>query len=130
MLNAATEVSMLTGDCTAISPNWSRCMKKVYAALCIVGVVWPYYYFIPFVEANGLNLRLFVSQLFANQISAFFGADVIVSSLALWTFIYAETRKRRLRRWWLAIIANLAVGVSLALPLFLWLREAQIERSK
>ncbi len=105
-------------------------MKRVYALLCVLGLVLPYYFFVPFVLSNGLNLPLFISQLFANQISAFFGADVIVASLVLWAFIFQETRKRRIPRWWLCIVANLTVGVSLGLPLFLWLREIEIENEK
>ena len=102
-------------------------MKKVYALLCVLGFVLPYYFFVPFVSSNGLNLPLFVSQLFANQISAFFAADVVVSSLALWALVYHETRQRRIPLWWLCLVANLAVGVSLGLPLFLWLREIEIK---
>jgi len=105
-------------------------MKRVYALLCVLGLVLPYYFFVPFVLSNGLNLSLFTSQLFANQISAFFGVDVIVSSLVLWAFIYQETRKRQIPLWWLCIVANLTVGVSLGLPLFLWLREIEIEKEK
>jgi len=100
-------------------------MKKTYALLCVLGFALPYYFFVPFVIGNGLNIQLFFNQLFANPISSFFGADVIVSSLALWAFIYHETRKRPIKLWWLCIIANLAVGVSLALPLFLLLREVE-----
>ena len=103
-------------------------MKWIYAALCVLGVVLPYYFFIPFVLENGLNLPLIFSQVFANQIAAFLGADVIVSSFVLWTFIYHETRKRRVRLWWLCLVANLTVGVSLGLPLFLFLREIEIEQ--
>jgi hypothetical protein len=47
----------------------------------------------------------------------------MVSSLALWTLIYFEVRKRRIKYWWLPILANVAVGLSLALPLFLLMRE-------
>ncbi len=100
-------------------------MKRVYALLCILGLVLPYGFFVPFVLSNGLNIPLFIRQLFANPISAFFGADVVVSSLVLWIFIYHETRRHRIRLWWLCLVANLAVGVSLALPLFLWLREIE-----
>src|SRR5262249_51520669 len=96
-------------------------MKWLYALLCVLGFALPYYFFVPFVLANGLSLQLFVSQLFANPISSFFGADVIVSSLVLWAFIYHETRKRPVKLWWLCVIANLTVGVSLGLPLFLLL---------
>jgi hypothetical protein len=97
-------------------------MKYVYVALCILGTALPYYFFAPFVLEHGLNMSLFMRQLFATPVSAFFGADVIVSSVALWAFIAYERRKRPVKFWWLCIIANLAVGVSLALPLFLLLR--------
>jgi hypothetical protein len=103
-------------------------VKAVYALLCVLGVVLPYTYFVPFVMANGLNMRLFLSQLFANPISAFFGADVLVSSFVLWALVYQETRTRRIPLWWLAIVANVVVGVSLGLPLFLLLREWGRER--
>lgn len=105
-------------------------MKQVYLFLCFLGLIFPYYFFVKFVLSNGLNFPLFINQLFVNQISAFFGADVIVSSLVLWAFIYHETRQRRIPRWWLCIVANLTVGVSLGLPLFLWLHEIEIEKEK
>jgi predicted MFS family arabinose efflux permease len=105
-------------------------VKRVYALLCVLGFVLPYYFFVPFVLANGLNIRLLISQLLANQISTFFGADVIVASLVLWVFIYQETRKRRIRLWWLSIVGNVAVGVSFGFPLFLWLREIEIGKQK
>lgn len=105
-------------------------MKRVYAVLCILGFVAPYYFFLRFVAENGLRLSLLVSQLFANPIAAFFAADVIVSSLVLWVFMYREMRKRSIKLWWVCIVANLVVGVSLALPLFLLLREIQTERQE
>lgn len=105
-------------------------IKQVYGVLCVLGLVVPYYFFLRFVAEHGLRLSLLVSRLFADPISAFFAADVIVSSLVLWVFMYQETRKRSIKLWWICIIANLAVGVSLALPLFLLLREIQTERQE
>jgi len=105
-------------------------VKKLYALLCVLGLVLPYYFFVPFLFSNGFDLQLIVNLLFGNQVSAFFAADVFVSSLVLWVFIYHETRKRRVPHWWLSILASLAVGVSLGLPLFLWLRETEIEKTK
>jgi hypothetical protein len=105
-------------------------MKWIYIALCVAGIALPYYFFMPFVRENGLNLSLFMSQLFASPVSSFFGADVIVSSLVLWAFIYHETRRQKIKLWWLCIIASLAVGVSLGLPLFLLLREVEKEKDK
>jgi hypothetical protein len=52
--------------------------------------------------------------------------DVIVSSFVLWLFVFSEGRRLRMRNLWLYVICNLAVGVSLALPLFLFFRQRTI----
>lgn len=104
--------------------------KRIYIALCVLGFVLPYYFFVRFVAEHGLRLSVLASQLFATPGSSFFAVDVIVASVVLWVFIYHETRKRPIRLWWVCIVALLAVGVSLALPLFLLLREIQIEKNE
>lgn len=101
--------------------------KVLYLLLCVAGTVLPYSQLIPFVRENGLDLRLFVEQLFATRIGAFFGWDVIVSSVVLWVFVLIDGRRAGLKRLWAPIAANLAVGVSLGLPLFLYMREKRIE---
>jgi hypothetical protein len=101
--------------------------KNVYLFLCILGVGIPYSQFAPWVMENGLQLGLLVHQLFANRISAFFGLDVLVSSAVLLVFMSVEGRLLRIRFRWMAIVGLCAVGVSLALPLFLYLRERALE---
>lgn len=101
--------------------------KSVYLALCVAGAVLPYSQFLPFLREHGLDLRLFVEQLFANRISAFFALDVIVSALVLWVLVIVEGRRAGVRHLWAPIAASLAVGVSLGLPLFLYQRERRIE---
>jgi hypothetical protein len=103
-------------------------MKPVYLALCILGSVLPYSQFLPFLLQHGLDLPTFGAQLFANSISRFFGMDVIVSSLVLWVFVFWEGSRLQMKHLWLYVLCNLAVGVSLALPLFLLLREQQLDR--
>lgn len=98
--------------------------KNAYIVLCLLGVIIPYAFFVPFVVENGLDLRLFAQEMFATQVASFSSADVLISSLALWAFIFFELRVHPVKYWWLAILANLIVGVSLALPLFLLLRES------
>src|SRR6185437_1986387 len=96
--------------------------KNVYLFLCFLGVALPYTEFVPWVLRNGLNMPLFWHQLTANRISAFFGADMLVSAIVLLVFVRAE-RSLRGFRFWLPLIAVLTVGVSLGLPPFLYLRE-------
>ena len=104
-------------------------LRTIYLLLCIVGIALPYWQFIPWVAQHGLNLRLLVQELFANRISTFFGLDVIISSVVLLVFMRVESSRLKLRRRWLPVLAVLTVGVSLALPLFLYLRERRLEEA-
>jgi hypothetical protein len=97
--------------------------KNVYIVLCVLGAVIPIASFVPFLSENGPDLALFAREMFATRVAAFLSADLIVSSLVLWAFIFLENREHPIKNWWLPILANLAVGLSLALPLFLLLRE-------
>ena len=97
--------------------------RHLYLALCLVGTALPFAQFLPWLSEHGLDVRRFVEQLFANRISAFFALDVIVSSVVLWVFVWIEGRREGVKHLWAPIAASLAVGVSLGLPLFLYLRE-------
>ena len=101
--------------------------KSLYLALCVAGTVLPYWQFMPFLGQHGLDLRLFVAQLFASPVSGYFGMDVIVSSAVLWVLVLVDGRRAGVTRLWAPIAANLAVGVSLGLPLFLYMRERRLE---
>jgi hypothetical protein len=101
--------------------------KQLYLALCVVGTILPLTAFVPFLRTHGLDPRAFVDQLFSTPVSGFFGWDVIVSSLVLWVFVLSEGRRLALPKLWAPIAANLLVGVSLGLPLFLYMRETRRE---
>jgi hypothetical protein len=102
--------------------------KTIYLALCFLGALLPYWQFLPWVSQHGLNSALFLQELFANRISAFFGMDVIVSALVVLVFMAVERRRVNSKSMWLPVTALLLVGVSLGLPLFLYLRELHLER--
>ena len=101
--------------------------KYLFLALFIVGVVVPYLSFVPWVMDHGLDISRLVEELFANRISAFFGLDVIVSSVVLWAFVAFEGTRAGVRHTWAPIVASLTIGVSAGLPLFLFLRESAIQ---
>jgi len=98
-----------------------------YLALCAAGTVLPLWQFLPFLREHGLDAGLFVQQLFANPVSGFFALDVIVSSIVLWVFVAVEGRRDGAAHLWAPIAASLVVGVSLGLPLFLYLRQRRLD---
>ena len=102
-------------------------MQWLYLIAAILGAVLPLSQLFPFLAANGFDVPLLFKQLFQNHASAFFGLDVIVSSVVLWLFVFSEGRRRGMKNLWLYVVCNLAVGVSLALPLFLFFRERKLK---
>lgn len=93
-------------------------MKNLYLLLAIAGAIVPYLFFIQFFAAQGLNLFAFVAALFANGAAGGFTADLLISSLVFWLFMFG--RQDRGPRPWLFIALNLTIGLSCALPAYLW----------
>jgi hypothetical protein len=80
-------------------------------------------------EHHALNMALFIHDLFANRISAFFAMDVIISAIVLLIFIKTEGRRTGVNFLWLPIVGTLLVGVSFGLPLFLYLRQLKLHET-
>jgi hypothetical protein len=105
-------------------------LRHLYLLFAVVGLVLPYSQFVPWLaEHHALNISIFLRDLFANRISAFFAIDVIVSAIVLIVFIGGEGKRLGTRLLWLPTIGTLLVGVSFGLPLFLYLRQLQLDRS-
>lgn len=102
-------------------------LRHLYLCLCVVGTVLPYWKLVPWLIEHGLNLPLLSQELFATRIGAFFGLDVLVSALVLLLFIRAEGRRLAVTRLWAPVLATFLVGVSLGLPLFLYLRQRKLD---
>lgn len=100
-------------------------MQIIYLLLCIAGAALPLSQFIPWLSAQGLNLPLLLQQATSSPIPAFAWADVLISGIVVAVFAITEGRRLGMRKLWLPL-ACLAVGPSLALPLFLLLRERHL----
>ena len=104
----------------------SQVTQWLFLLGAIPGCVLPLNYFVRFVAAEGLNVSLFFQQLFHNNVSALFAMDVFVSAIVLWIFVFVEGKRRNMKALWVYVAATMLVGVSLALPLFLFVRERHL----
>jgi hypothetical protein len=103
-------------------------LRHLYLVFCLLGLLLPYSQFVPWIiEHHALNMPLFMRDLFANRISAFFALDVMVSAIVLLVFIQSEGRRLRVRLLWFPMLGTVFVGVSLGLPLFLYLRQSKLD---
>jgi hypothetical protein len=102
-------------------------MRRLYAILAVIGLIAPYAVFAWFLATNGFNLRLIFDQLFANHILLAFATDLTISIVVFWVYLYRESHRYQIRNWWLFVLASIVIGLSFALPLFLYVREPRMD---
>lgn len=106
-------------------------MKRFYLLLCFLGTVLPCWQFLRFFLGDGgFDLPGFISAATANPVAAGFSIDLVVSSAAFWVFLFADGRRHGIAHLWVFVAANLLVGLSLALPLYLYRRTVAIETAR
>ena len=97
--------------------------RQIYFVLAVAGLVIPYYFLISFLMSHGLDARLFVKQLIGTPISIFFAVDLILSCIVFAIYSGREASRYSIKYAWICMVALFTVGLSCALPLFLYLRE-------
>lgn len=98
-------------------------MKTFYLLMMGIGTVVPWLFFGYFFATSGFEVVLFLTNLFGNGASGGFASDLLISILIFWVWSFFDSRKLGIERWWLVLPAGFCVGLSLALPLYLYLRE-------
>ncbi len=101
-------------------------MKNLYLVLAIVGAVVPYLFFFGFFAESGVDLLGFVGALFANGAAGGFTADLLITSLVFWIYMF---NRQDGPAPWLFVALNLTIGLSCALPAYLYasIRAAEVE---
>lgn len=94
---------------------------SVFLALAVVGTLVPGAFLVRYFAGDG-SLAGFLPAAFANAAGGGLTTDLVISSVAFWSFLFPDARRRGVARPWLYVVLNLAVGLSCALPLYLWAR--------
>ena len=97
--------------------------KNVYLILAIIGLIAPYYFFL---QVRAFNLDELFKLFSGSNILSAIAMDLLVSVIVFWFFMFTEARKLQMRNPWVYLLATLLVGLSFALPLFLYFRERRL----
>jgi hypothetical protein len=98
--------------------------RNIFLLLAIAGFIAPYYFFL---QVRGFDLNG-VFQLFAaSPILGGTAMDLLISVIVFWFFMFTEAKKLDMKNSWVYLLATLLVGLSFALPLFLYFRERKLE---
>lgn len=103
-------------------------VKYIYLLLAIAGTIVPYYFFYEFLTSDYATAENFLTQIANDPLTAFFAWDVVISVLVVLGLVMTEGNRLRMKNLWVYLIFSLLVGVSLALPAFLYQRELVLEK--
>ncbi len=104
-------------------------MKKLYLIAMIIGAAIPLYLFAQHFSAHGFGLPAFVAAAFPNPAASGLVADLLLSA-ALGLIVFGrEARELGVKRFWLVVLGTCLIGFSFGLPLYLYLREARMEKA-
>jgi hypothetical protein len=101
--------------------------KNIFLLLAILGFIAPYYFFLQVPVENGFDLPRLLQPLFANNLLRGVAVDLTVSVIVFWVFVFVEANRLQMKNPWVYLLATLLVGLSFALPLFLYFRERKLE---
>jgi len=99
----------------------------VYRVLCVAGVIFPWLFILGFFSRPDASITLFMTSIFANQVATAVAADLIVSAVVFFGYVFYEGRSLGMKHLWMYVPATLFVGLSFGLPLFLLMRARKLE---
>ena len=100
-------------------------LKSAYLISAILGAVIPLAFLMNFVADQGLDLIAFVAALFANGAAGMFTADLLISSFVFWLYMFSNRQSGP--KPWAFIAINLCIGLSCALPAYLWAKASSAQ---
>jgi len=94
--------------------------QTLYLILAIVGAIIPYYFFLQHWTSQGIGIVDFVRAVFATAPASGFAADLFIASFVFWIAMFARCKKSNSPSPFLFIALNLTIGLSCALPAYLY----------
>lgn len=114
----------------ASETNSFNSKKTLYLLIAIAGSIAPWYWLLQD-PSMLLSPSLFLQAAFANNIAAALTTDLLISVVAFFCFVWIELKRLGVSRLWLLLYIGLSfgIGLSCALPCYLYHREQILQRN-
>jgi hypothetical protein len=99
--------------------------RNAYLVLAIAGAIIPFAFFLQHFQTSGFGAGNFVRAVFSNPAASGFTADLLISSLVFWVVMFRQRLRRKGPSPLPFILLNLLIGLSCALPAWLYARSAR-----
>ncbi|WP_295617656.1 DUF2834 domain-containing protein [Chamaesiphon sp. GL140_3_metabinner_50] len=104
--------------------------KPLYLLLAIAGSILPWFWLLQDSTAL-LSPNLFLQRTFTNNITTAWASDLLISAIGFFGYAAIELKRLGSSRLWVFLYIGLTfgIGLSCALPLFMYRRELILERN-
>jgi Terpene cyclase DEP1 len=105
-------------------------LKLLYLLVAIAGSIAPWFWLLQDPTVL-MSPALFLQRAFANNVAIALTSDLLISAIAFFCFTWIELKRLGASRQWVLLCVGLTfgVGLSCALPFFLYRREQILERN-
>jgi hypothetical protein len=96
----------------------------------VLGALATWYFNVRFsIDAGGgFDMLAFMRAAFANHAASSLSCDAIGAAATFMVWVFFESRRLGMRRWWLYVLLTMCVALAFAFPLFLFMREKRLVR--
>ncbi len=103
-----------------------------YLLLTLAGLSIPWYYNFQFMQQAGgaFSIADFIAASSSNAASQSLSWDLAIACIAGLLWIFFESRRLGLRFFWVYIFLTFSVAYAFAFPLFLFIRQGQLEKCR
>lgn len=99
-------------------------MRRAYLALAVLGAALPYAFFVGFLHNGWTGPSSLLMVPFQNGLVGGFTADLLISSAVFWLFMWLRWRESQGPNPTLFLALNLLIGLSCAMPAYLYVCES------
>lgn len=104
-------------------------LTKVYFALAVLGFVFTWYFNLQYLSnGGGLAPSVFFGAAFANALTTAITIDVYVAAVVFAIWVLNDAKRISVARPWLFVLLCFCIGLAVALPLYLAVRERTIAK--
>lgn len=103
--------------------------KHIYLLLAFIGLAATWYFNIQFyLTAEDTSISNFIAQTNLSFPAKSISADISVVVITFFVWMIYESRKLKIKNWWIIIPLTFLVAIAFSFPLFLWMRANRLEK--
>jgi hypothetical protein len=104
-------------------------IKHVYLLLALAGVVFTWYFNIQFyLTAEDTSILNFIAQTATTFPAKSISADISIVVITFFVWMIYESRKLKIKHWWVIVPLTFLVAIAFSFPLFLYMRANRLEK--